>query len=125
MTPAKNLGIWMDHASAHITELTTPFVTTVIQSDFTHQSKGETMSKSENIMHNKEQHQNASYYKKIGAVIKGYDEVVLFGPTTAKSELANLLKDDHHFEKTNVVVKHADKMSTHEEHTFIAEHYSR
>jgi stalled ribosome rescue protein Dom34 len=42
-------------------------------------------------MHQKEQHEQSDYYKKIGEAIKNYQEVLLFGPTNAKTELLNLL----------------------------------
>ena len=38
-------------------------------------------------MHNKEQHEQSDYYKKLGETIKNYTEVLLFGPTDAKVEL--------------------------------------
>ena len=126
MTATKQLGIWMDHSHANIIEQTSqPVKPKTIESKFTHEEKEQSLSKSENIMHNKEKQQHTAYYKKLSDVIKNYDEVVLFGPTTAKNELANLLKNDHQFEKVHVVVKHADKMTEHEQHTFMQEHFSR
>lgn len=46
-------------------------------------------------MHNKEQQQRTSYYKKLSAVIKDYKRVLLFGPASAKVGLLNLLRKDH------------------------------
>jgi len=43
--------------------------------------------------------------------LKDYEEVLLFGPTNAKNELFNLLKDDRHFEKIKIEVKSGDKMT--------------
>jgi hypothetical protein len=58
MTTAKNLGIWMDHSSAHVMEFTTdPIETNIIFSKFTHEEKEHSLGKGENLMHNKEQHQ--------------------------------------------------------------------
>ena len=102
MTTAKSLGIWMDHASAHLMEFTTdPIETKIIESKFTHQAKEDSLNRSEHMMHNREQHQQAEYYKKLGETIKNYEEVILFGPTDAKVELLNVLRANHLFEKKN------------------------
>jgi hypothetical protein len=126
MTAAKDLGIWMDHSSAHVMEFTTdPIQTKIIESKFTHQQKEHSLGESERVMHNKEQHQQAAYYKELGDVIKNYEEVILFGPTDAKVELFNLLRADHRFAKTKIEVKQADKMTENQQHAFVRDHFSR
>jgi len=126
MTTAKNLGIWMDHSSANLMELTIdPIETKTIESKFTHQAKEQSLSKSENLMHNKEQHQQSEYDKKLGEAIKNYEAVILFGPTDAKVELFNTLKADHHFEKIKIEIKQTDKMTENQQHAFVREHFSR
>jgi stalled ribosome rescue protein Dom34 len=125
MTTAKNLGIWMDHSNAHLMEFTTdPITTTIISSRFTHREKEHSIGKSEDGMHQKEQHEQSDYYKKIGEAIKNYQEVLLFGPTNAKTELLNLLKADHHFEKIKLETKDADKMTQNEQHAFVRDYFS-
>jgi hypothetical protein len=125
MTTKKNLGIWMDHSNAHLMEFTTdPIATNIISSEFTHEEKEHALGKGENLMHHKEQHKHSEYYKKLGATIRNYEEVVLFGPTDAKVELFNLLKADHHFAKIKIEVKQADKMTENQEHAFVREHFS-
>jgi hypothetical protein len=115
----------MDHASAHLIEFTTdPIVTTVIESKFTHQDKVQSLTKSENLMHNKEQHLQATYYKKLGEVIRHYEGVVLFGPTDAKTELYNLLRANHLFADIKIDVEQTDKMTEHQEHAFVKEHFA-
>ena len=116
----------MDHANAHLMEFTTdPIETTIITSKFTHQEKEHSLSKSEALMHHKEQHQQAEYYKEIGEVIKKYEEVLLFGPTDAKVELLNLLRKDHLFEKIKIETKQTDKMTENQEHAFVKEYFSK
>ncbi len=115
----------MDHSSAHLTEFSTEPTTHVVESSFTKQEKEETQNKSEHLMHNKEQHQQSAYYKKLGERIKNYQEVVLFGPTDAKKELHNLLKADHHFANTKIEVKQANKMTEKEQLTFVHDHFSK
>lgn len=121
----KKLGVCMDHSSAHLIGFThNPTETTTIASDFTHQVKEQSLGRSENVMHHKEQQQQHHFYKKLGDAIKNYDEVLLFGPTNAKVELANILKSDHHFDKIVIDVKDADKMTAHQQHAFVNEHFS-
>jgi len=125
MITAKRLGIWMDHASAHLMQLTTgPIETATIESTFTHETKEDSLEKSEHLMHNKEQHKQSEYYRKLGETIKDFDEVILFGPTDAKTELFNLLKADQHFTKIKIGIKQTDKMTTNQEHAFVREYFS-
>ncbi|MEO8173232.1 MAG: hypothetical protein ABI581_09125 [Sediminibacterium sp.] len=126
MTPKKNLGIWMDHASAHLTDITPgPAETNIIESEFTHEVKSDTLGNSEHVMHNKEQQQQSAFYKRLGDTIKNYDDVILFGPTDAKTELLNLLRADHHFDNIKIEVKQTDKMTENQQHAFVREHFKQ
>ena len=69
----KRLGIWLDHANAHLMEFTDPIVTKILSSEATHEDKEKTLQKGESMMPNKEQQQQAEYYKTIGESIKNYD----------------------------------------------------
>jgi hypothetical protein len=120
----KQMGICMDHATANLMELTSgDMETKTINSKFTHEQKEDTLHKGEKVMHHKEQHVQLAYYKEIAAVIKNYEEVLLFGPTNAKSELLNLLKADHHFDKINIETKQVDKMTENQQHAFVKEYF--
>jgi hypothetical protein len=126
MANAKCLGIWMDHSTAHLIEFTAePTETKTLVSKFTHQEKEESIGKSEQLMHNKEQHEEHDYYKKLGEVILNYEEVLLFGPTQAKLELLNLLRSDHHFANIKIEIMQADKMTDNQQHAFVKEHFSK
>jgi len=121
----KKLGVWMDNATACLMEYSKVDIKThIIKSDSDHQDKEFRLSKSEDIMHNKEQHDQARYYKKLAEVIKHYDEVILFGPTHAKSELYNILKSDSDFSKIKIELKPADKMTENQQHAFVKHHFS-
>lgn len=125
MTTVKKLGIWMDHSNAHLMEFENAASgSKTIESEFTHGVKQDTLEKGEKAMHHKEQHEQAAYYKQLGEVIKNYGEVLLFGPTDAKTELLNVLKTDHHFDKIKIEVKQADKMSENQQHAFVREYFS-
>ena len=114
----------MDHLNAHLTEISIdPVQTKTIVSEFTHQKKADSNDKSESLMHNKEQHQEHNYYKKLGEIIRNYQDVVLFGPTDAKTELLNLLRKDHFFDKIIIEVKQTDRMTENQEHAFVRDYF--
>jgi len=126
MSTIKQIGIWMDHSSARLLEFSdsTKKELKTITSDFTFQDKEETLQRSESEMHNKERQRHNSYYKKIEAVIRNCDEVLLFGPTDAKVELFNLLRKNHHFDPIKIEVKTTDKMTDNQLHAFVKEHFT-
>ena len=120
-----HLGIWMDHASAHLMDVTSDsIITNTLTSKFTHQAKEHVLSKGEKTMHNKEQHQQSDYYKKLAEIIGRYQDVLIFGPTDAKVELYNLLKADHHFDAININIKQAQKMTENQEHAFVKKYFT-
>jgi len=124
ITKTKQIGIWMDHSAAHLMVLTSAAMETkIIESTFTHTAKEQTLHKSEKGMHQKESHEQLAYYKEIGAVIIQYEEVLLFGPTEAKEELLNILKADHHFDKIDIEIRQADKMTVNQEHAFVRSYF--
>ena len=124
MTIARKLGIWMDHANAHLMEFNSdPERSNTVVSKFTHDEKDHDSGESEKLMHNKENHDQSDYYKKIANAIRNYDDILLFGPTDAKAELYNLMKDDHHFSKIRIAVKPADKMNSTQQYAFAKEYF--
>lgn len=126
MNNTKNLGIWMDHANASLMEyIAGSMESTVVASPFTENEKESSLAKSEHTMHNKKQQQQAGYYKQLGEVIKNYNSVILFGPTDAKTELFNLLKEDRHFDNIKIEVKGAGKMTENQQHAFVREYFSQ
>ena len=124
MKTIKRLGIWMDHSIAYLMELTNDrIIQNSVVSEFTHEEKEFSLSKNEKLMHNKEKHQQSSYYKKLCDSIKNYQEVILFGPTSAKNELLNLLRTDHLFDNIKIEIKDTDKMEENQMHAFVREYY--
>jgi hypothetical protein len=126
MKTLKKLGIWMDHSNAQLIEFGSEIeeIKTIV-SDFTFQDREETLQRSENEMHNKEQQKQATYYKKIANLIRDYDEVVLFGPTDAKVELYNTMKDDFLFDKIKIEIEDTDKMSDKKQLHFVDDYFKR
>jgi stalled ribosome rescue protein Dom34 len=123
MKKEKTLGIWLDHASAELIDLNLDTKMETIVSEFTFETKEEILSRSERSMHNKRQQMQESYYKEIGQTILKYDKVVLFGPTNAKTELHNYLKEDLHFKDIQIDVEAADKMTNNEKDAFVKNHF--
>ncbi len=120
------LGIWMDHSTAHLIAYSRHSkVIETIESNFSHEDKEATLHRSESGMHNKEQQKQRLYYKKIGEIIKKYDEVILFGPTDAKVELFNFLDEDSHFDEINIGVEDTDKMTENEQYAFVKGYFSK
>lgn len=124
MQTTTQLAIFMDNASAHIMELNQGVITTkTIDSKFSHQMREEALSKSENLMHEKEQQHQASYYDALSAVIIEYSDVLIFGPTNAKLELHNILKKDKHFDDINIEIKSSDKINVAQQEAFVKDYF--
>ncbi len=125
MTTEKKIGIWMDHANAHLMEYADTIVTTIITSASTHEEKEFTLQKGESFMQRKDQQQEAAYYKAIATAIKDYDEVLLFGPTDAKTKLYNILKADLSFSNINIAIEQTDKLTDNQEQAFVRDYFSK
>lgn len=126
MKTLKKLGICMDHANAHLIEFSDEMkATETISLDFDNQDKEETLQRSESEMHHKQQQRQNTYYKKLATVIKDFAEVVLFGPTNAKSELFNSLRENHLFDSIKIEVIDADKMTDNQQHEFVREYFKK
>ncbi len=116
----------MDHSNAHLIEFSSEVKETItISSDYTFEDKGETFTSSENIMHNKEQHKQTTFYINIANVIREFGEVLLFGPTNAKLELYNNLKANHLFNNIKIEIQNTGKMTDRDQHTFVRNHFRK
>lgn len=123
MKTTKRLGIWMDHSTANLIEFTDD-KTAAIEVDAQVGEQDEPLNASdETMIQNKDQNELSDFYKRISEVIKNYDEVLLFGPTHAKDELNNILKDDRHFDEVKIEIKPADNMSENQQQAFVKEHF--
>ena len=120
----KQLGICMDHSSAVIIELIN---FTTISTESEKGSESESISKIENeydqVNRREEQQKKTDYFKKITDIIRDYDEVLLFGPTDAKNELFNLIKEDHNFENIKIEIRTTDKMTENQILAFIKDYF--
>ncbi len=126
MKSLKRLGIWMDHSTANIMELSNDKVITVtLDSTPAFPDQIENLRMDERLMHNKVKNEQSDFYEKLSYIINDYDEVLLFGPTDAKTELFNLLKDNRRFEKIKISVEPTDKITENQQHAFLKNFYSK
>lgn len=124
MTEKTKIGIWMDHSFAKLMDYSVnPMQTQTIECNFTHEDKEEALKRSESTMHNKKQNELSEYYKEIARIIKQYDEVLIFGPTDAKIELYNTIKDDQAYAKIKIGIKPADKMTENQQYAFVRTYF--
>jgi len=117
------LGIWRDHSVAHFMKSNNEPISSVTFDAQIGEQDEHLNTFDESMIQNKEQNQLTSFFKKISEVIKDLDEVLLFGPTGAKTELFNVLKNDRHFEKVQIEVKTADKMTDNQMQAFIKDFF--
>jgi hypothetical protein len=125
MTKQKNVAVWLDHSKAQLIDNQTNEVSTTIHSKFDFDKKEEALRRSENIMHNKEQQAQTSFYKQIAALIIDYDNVLLFGPTDAKLELQNFLKRNTRFQHKQISVQSSDQMTLPEKFAFVKSYFNK
>ena len=125
MKSVKQLGIWMDHSTANIMELSNGMVISkTLESTAAFPEQVENLRMDESLMHNKEQNQTSDFFKKLSHIIIDYDEVLLFGPTNAKTELFNMLKDNRQFEKIKIHVQSADNLTDNQQEAFVKDFFN-
>ena len=115
----------MDHTIAHIIEIKNNTIKSNTMESLSLQDEKQNFGKDESLKHNTEQDQLSEFYKRLSAVIKGYSEVILFGPTNAKTELYNLLKEDSHFNNIKFEIETTDNLTENQMHAFVKEHFEK
>jgi hypothetical protein len=121
----KLLGIWMDHSIAHLMEFkNNMIVSETIEADsFVRDDEGINW-RDESLIQNKEQIDLSNYFDKLIYVIKDYDEVLLFGPTEAKSELFNQIDTFHKLDMIKITMKTTDKMTENQRQAFVRDFFT-
>jgi stalled ribosome rescue protein Dom34 len=118
------LGIWMDHSSANCMQINgVKLHTTLILSEFIQQERMQSLTHSEKTMHNKEQQMTSKFFKQISDEIIKADKILLFGPTDAKQELWNLLKEDHHFDEKKIAAETCVHFNEAQQLTFFKDYF--
>jgi hypothetical protein len=120
METIKKIALYMDHFSANIIEYTnTAEAVKTIKSEFNHFEKEKIMQKGESHLHNKEQDLQHQFYLKLRDELLGYNSVLLFGSTNAKTELLNILQADTKFSAVEFSLKNTDKLSDKQQIAFV------
>ncbi|HZK98008.1 MAG TPA: hypothetical protein VFC67_27650 [Prolixibacteraceae bacterium] len=124
MKTKKQLGIWMDHSTANLIGLNADSTENrTILAQVGEQDEA-LNSRDETLIQNKEQNELTDFFSRLSDVIINYDEVLLFGPTNAKTELVNIFNADHRFDEVKIEVKTADKMTENQQQAFVKEHFN-
>ncbi len=117
----KQIAVWMDHTSAKLIEPGTGAEQTrVILSPYQGKVRiaGEgadgtqlgnhRSTNNESHKHFTQQNELHAYYKQLASELLSYDDILVFGPSTAHSELHNYLLGEKKFSGKNIVAKKAD-----------------
>lgn len=123
MDNIRKLRIWMDHSNAYLMELANGIIAQRVVSELANHESEFNFYKGEKLIHKKEQHLQLDYYRKIGEIIKKYQNVLLFGPTDAKNELFNHIKTDHLFDDIKIEVRNSDKMTEEQMQIFVRDYF--
>lgn len=126
MKTSKKLAIYLDHSEAILFDFgTTAIEFKIIKSDFDYQDKKDVIQKGESHLHNKEQDFQQHYYKKLGAEILLFDQVLLFGTTDAKTELFNFLLKNNHSPNRTIRVENSEKLTKNQQLAFVNNYFSK
>jgi hypothetical protein len=135
----KSVGIWLDQSKAHFIgfeEGEATFIETLIspherikreegeENDTSRFSPNPShLSNNEYRKNNITQNELNEYYKMLEDKIGKFDDVLLFGPGTAKDQFKNRLGENKAFSKKWVSVQNADKMTDNQLLAFVREFY--
>lgn len=117
----KIIGVWLDHSEARFINpldlKSKPEVIHSLLNSHKHipgeESDGMRLgnfrsANDESHKHFREQNELNGYYKKIAVALSPFDDILIFGPTTAKQELQNHLISDKSFVNKKITVEAAD-----------------
>lgn len=123
----KQIGVWLNHFQAHFIgyKAESAFFIETIDSKYENvireegegndktrfSSLSELGSTKEKRKHNIIQNELDEYYNILESKLENYQEILLFGPGTAKEELFNRLSDKKSFEGKTIIVKSSDKLT--------------
>ncbi len=121
------IGVWVNHSQAHFIGYKAEsafFVETIdspYQSMIREEGEGNDTtrfspnsgrsSNNEKRKHHTKQNKLDEYYKILEDKLESYQEIVLFGPGTAKEELFNRLSENKVFKTKDIAVKSSDRLT--------------
>jgi hypothetical protein len=123
----KQIGVWMNHSQAHffgykaesaffIETIESPYESIVrVEGEGNDKTRfspnTERGSNNEKRKHNIVQNELDEYFKILEGKLESYQEILLFGPGTAKEELFNRLSENKVFKAKDIAVKSSDKLT--------------
>jgi hypothetical protein len=119
------VAIYMDHYRAEVFEYSERAeLIETIESEFNAVEKKKMLLKGESHMHHKEQDLQQKFYEALKKVLVKYDAILLFGTTTAKTELYHILQADHSFVAKEIILKNTDRLTENQKAAFIKDFFS-
>ncbi len=122
--PIKKIGLWLDHVDAHFIELEDDqelLESIHSKKESLQRIKGESGNgikmgnyRSTNNEHQVQMRENeilSDYYKNIAKRLENFDEIFIFGASTAKDELYNLLRINKHFDGKLIHTESSDHIT--------------
>lgn len=126
-TATKQIGLWLNHSQAHfigykaesaffIETIDSPYESIIREEgEGNHKTRfspnSERGSNNEKRKHNIVQNKQDEFYKTLESELESYQEILLFGPGTAKDELFNRLSENKVFKGKDIAVKSSDKLT--------------
>jgi hypothetical protein len=122
MNTIKKVALYLDHFTANIFEYEKKAILLkTIESAFKKYEKDKVSLKGVSHLHHKEQALQNAFYLKLREELKVYNDVLLFGSTSAKIELKNILNNDNRFNDVTITIKNTDKLTKKQQIAFIKE----
>jgi hypothetical protein len=114
------VAIYLDHYRADVFEyLEHAELIQTIESEFNAVEKKKVLLKGESHMHHKEQDLQKKFYETLKKKLVKYNSILLFGTTTAKTELFHVLQADHTFATKEIILKNTDRFTENQKAAFI------
>lgn len=124
MKTTKRLAIYLDHSSAKLIEFDREVnETKTVFYNYSNNDRNESLGRSEKEIENRKLNSEKIYFKELSGYILQFDEVVLFGPTEAKTELFNILRKNNKFDEIKIEVLPTKKLTTNQQHAFVREYF--
>ncbi len=134
------IGVWVDHAKAHFINYKKGTATLIETLDSPYDrfkrepgevndstwftTNPEHASNNEFKKNNTAQNELNEYFKILESKLRPYNEILLFGPSTAKDQLFNRLVEVKSFKDKKIKVKKCDKMTDNQLLAFVREFYN-
>lgn len=134
---AKNIVAWLDHSQARLFTFNgKDIVQEIIEAAYDNRprERGEgsdttafgigTHSNNEYGKHIKEKGELQLFYKELEQKLANFDHLILIGPSTAKNELHNILKENKKFDEKSIEIETTDKLTENQLMALVKKHLS-